>query len=74
MISVLIIMISEPISYPICVMILFLHTKVLAFGQIKLINKDSEIHNAKNGSLLYQKPLIQDPCEKLVETHVATLE
>ena len=44
----------------------------LVVAQIKLIN--AEITAAKHGSPLYKKPLLQDPCEKLIESHVATLE
>lgn len=40
--------------------------------QVRLIN--AAIAAAKQGSPLYKKPQLQDPCEKLIEAHVATLE
>ena len=43
-----------------------------AVPQVKLIN--AAIAAAKQGSPLYKKPQLQDPCEKLIEAHVATLE
>ena len=43
-----------------------------AFSQLKLINKT--ISSAKQGSPLYWKPLLEDPSERIVESHLATLE
>ena len=40
--------------------------------QIHLINK--AIQTAKQGSPFYKLPLITDPSEKIVETHVAALK
>ena len=42
------------------------------FLQIHLINK--AIQTAKQGSPLYKLPLVTDPSEKIVETHVAALK
>ena len=41
-------------------------------SQIRLIN--STINNAKQGHPMYRKPFAQDPSEKLIEVHVATLK
>ncbi len=42
------------------------------FLQIHLINK--AIQTAKQGFPLYKLPLVTDPSEKIVETHVAALK
>ena len=42
------------------------------FSQIKLINK--EITSTKHGNPLYRKPLLEDPSECIVQSHLATLE
>ncbi len=42
------------------------------FSQIKLINK--EITSAKHGTPLYRKPPLDDPSERSVLSHLATLE
>ena len=42
------------------------------FSQIKLINK--EITSAKHGNPLYRKSLLEDPSERIVQSHLATLE
>ena len=44
----------------------------LTVSQIKLIN--AEIAAAKQGSPLYQKPAVEDPSDKLIAAHTATLE
>ena len=44
----------------------------LTVSQIKLIN--AEIAAAKQGSPLYQKPAVEDPRDKLIAAHTATLE
>ena len=35
---------------------------------------DDAIASAKAGSPLYKRNLVQDPCEKMISAHVATLE
>ena len=53
-------------------MFCFTHVTYLTVSQIELIN--AEIAAAKHGSPLYKKPAVEDPSEKLIAAHVATLE
>ena len=63
---------SYTISYTTSYTMYFLILNFFFFRQIHLINK--AIMTAKQGSPLYQLPLVNDPSEKIVETHVAALK